>query len=269
MKQKRQKSNFSFRQQGETLELYIYDEIKSDKDKEFNWSTWSYDDPEVSAKKVREILESNSNAKALDIYVNSNGGDVFEAYAMASMIQRFAGYKTCYIDGMAASAASLIPMVCDKVVMASYASMLIHNMWTVACGNAKELRETADMLDELMKSNRQLYLSRFNAGEDKLIELMDNETWLSADEAKSYGLVDEITSKKEEDQSSEDEDEDEEKKPASEGDTDDDDVTEERIREALAGIIVSQKKASSFYARKDVPDVKDKMDFFKRFAEKI
>ena len=263
MKQKRNQPSFSFRQQGETLELYIYDEIKSDNDKEFNWNTWSYDDPEVSAKKVREILESNGNAKALDIYVNSKGGDVFEAYAMASMIQRFAGYKTCYIDGMAASAASLIPMVCDKVVMASYASMLIHNMWTVACGNAKELRETADMLDELMKSNRQLYLSRFNAGEDKLIELMDAETWLSADEAKAYGLVDEITSKKADDSGDEDDD------PLNEEDTDDDDVTEERIREALSGIIVSQKKASSFYARNEVPDVTDKMDFFKRFAEKI
>lgn len=216
----------------------------------------------MSAKKVREILESNGNAKALDIYVNSNGGDVFEAYAMASLIQRFSGYKTCYIDGMAASAASLIPMVCDKVVMASYASILIHNMWTITCGNAKELRETADMLDDLMKSNRQLYLSRFNAGEEKLIELMDNETWLSADEAKAYGLVDEITSKKAEEPENEDED------PLNEEDTDDDDVTEERIREALAGIIVSQKKASSFYARKDVPDLKNKMDFFKRFAEK-
>lgn len=265
MKQKRNQPSFSFRQQGETLELYIYDEIKSDKDKEFNWSTWSYDDPEVSAKKVREILESNGNAKALDIYVNSNGGDVFEAYAMASMIQRFAGYKTCYIDGMAASAASLIPMVCDKVVMASYASILIHNMWTVACGNAKELRETADMLDDLMKSNRQLYLSRFNAGEEKLIELMDAETWLSAEEAKAYGLVDEITSKKAEDPGNEDEDD----NPLNEEDTDDDDVTEERIREALAGIIVSQKKASSVYARKEVPDAKNRMDFFKRFAEKI
>ena len=192
MKQNRKQPIFSFRQSGETLELYIYDEIKSDKDKEFNWETWSYDEPEVSAKKVREILESNGNAKALDIYVNSNGGDVFEAYAMASMIQRFAGYKTCYIDGMAASAASLIPMVCDKVVMASYASILIHNMWTVACGNAKELRETADMLDDLMKSNRQLYLSRFNAGEDKLIELMDAETWMNAKEAVKLGFADEI-----------------------------------------------------------------------------
>lgn len=265
MKQNRKQPIFSFRQSGETLELYIYDEIKSDKDKEFNWETWSYDEPEVSAKKVREILESNGNAKALDIYVNSNGGDVFEAYAMASMIQRFAGYKTCYIDGMAASAASLIPMVCDKVVMASYASILIHNMWTVACGNAKELRETADMLDDLMKSNRQLYLSRFNAGEDKLIELMDNETWLSAEEAKAYGLVDEITSKKAEEPGNEDKDDDQ----LNEEDTDDDDVTEERIREALAGIIVSQKKASSVYARKEVPDAKAKMDFFKRFAEKI
>lgn len=262
MKQNSKQPIFSFRQSGETLELYIYDEIKSDKDKEFNWNTWSYDDPEVSAKKVREILESNSNAKALDIYVNSKGGDVFEAYAMASMIQRFAGYKTCYIDGMAASAASLIPMVCDKVVMASYASILIHNMWTITCGNAKELRETADMLDDLMKSNRQLYLSRFNAGEDKLIELMDNETWLSADEAKAYGLVDEITSKKAEEPENEDEDND----PL---DEDDDDELDEKIREALSGIIVSQKKASSFYARKGVPDAKAKMDFFKRFAEKI
>lgn len=258
MKQNRKQPIFSFRQSGETLELYIYDEIKSDK--EFNWETWSYDEPEVSAKKVREILESNGNAKALDIYVNSNGGDVFEAYAMASLIKRFSGYKTCYIDGMAASAASLIPMVCDKVVMASYASILIHNMWTVACGNAKELRETADMLDDLMKSNRQLYLSRFNAGEDKLIELMDNETWLSADEAKAYGLVDEITSKKAEEPGNE---------AVNEEGTDDDDVTEERIREALAGIIVSQKKASSVYAQKEVPDAKAKMDFFKRFAEKI
>jgi hypothetical protein len=88
-------------------------------------------------------------------------------------------------------------MAGDKVIMPPNTMMMIHNMWTCTCGNAKEHRKVADDLDVMMASNRQAYLEK-SAGkltEDKLIELLDGETWLTAHQCQAYGFADEIPTK--------------------------------------------------------------------------
>lgn len=99
-----------------------------------------------------------------------------------------------YIDALAASIASVIAMSGDAIFMPSNSMMMIHNPYTIAVGNANELRKAADDLDQITKASVASYLAK--AGDkldkDSLKELMDNETWLTADEAVNYGLADEV-----------------------------------------------------------------------------
>ena len=93
---------------------------------------------------------------------------------------------------MAASIASIIAMVGDNIYMPANSMLMIHNPWTYAAGNAIELRKTAEELDKICNSMKTIYLKRFNQTDEKLTELLDSETWLTADEALAYGLCDEV-----------------------------------------------------------------------------
>jgi ATP-dependent Clp protease protease subunit len=108
------------------------------------------------------------------------------------MLKRKKCTKNVYIDGLAASIASVIAMAGDKIIMPSNAMMMIHNAWTYAIGNSKDLRKLADDLDKVNASIRQAYLDKAGdkLDEETLINLMDNETWLTAQECFNYGLCD-------------------------------------------------------------------------------
>ena len=186
------KTNILMKTDENSYDIYFYDEIggKFDWDKFEVIKTSSY---------LKDKLEE-ADGRDLNIYVNSVGGEVFEAYSIISMLQRYEGSKTCYIDGMAASCASLIPIICDKVYVYTYSNIMVHNMWTYAVGNAKELRRVADDLDKFMQSSIDLYMTKFKDTEEKLKELIDEETWLNADECIEFGFADEkIDSKTKED----------------------------------------------------------------------
>jgi ATP-dependent protease ClpP protease subunit len=172
----------------QTADIYIYSTIKGD-----SYSWWDGEvKSETSANTFREKLQEVGDVKNINVYINSEGGSCYEGNAIYSMLQRHSAYKTAYIDGFACSEASIIPMACDKIVMSDNSLMVIHNPWLVACGNAEELRKTADDLDVMASAFRQAYLKRFNQGEEKLIELLDNETYLTATQCIEYGLADEI-----------------------------------------------------------------------------
>lgn len=168
-------------------ELYIYSEI-------IPWE----DEDMTSSASFKKDLEIHSNAKQLKIHINSPGGSVFDGIAIASMIKRFKGETICYVDGLSASIASVITASCDKVIMPSNSMQMIHNALSggFIFANAKEFRKMADDLDKISASIRQSYLSKSNGkvSEEELIELMDKETWLSADECLAYGLCDEVVS---------------------------------------------------------------------------
>lgn len=178
----------------ETLELYIYGDVEGD-----CWDWWRGEviKSETSANSFREELSKHPNVTQINIYINSYGGSVFEGTAIYNQLKRHSAQKTVYIDGFACSVASVIAMAGDKVVMPRNAMMMVHNAFMGACGNPEELRKAADDLEQINKGNRQAYLLKAGdkLSEDRLIELLDNETWLTAEDCINYGFADEYAEK--------------------------------------------------------------------------
>ncbi len=152
---------------------------------------------QTSAQHFREELEKHKNAKFINLYINSTGGNVFEGSAIYSQLKRHNAKVTVYIDGFACSIASVIAMAGDKVIMSENAVMMIHNAWAVAAGNSAQLRKIADDLDVINKANKATYLVKSDGKitPEKLTEMLDNETYLSAEDCMKYGFCDEISSK--------------------------------------------------------------------------
>ena len=174
-----------------TVDIYIYGDVEGDS---YNWWTDEVIESETSANHFRDELAKYPNATQINIYINSYGGSVFEGTAIYNQLRRNPAHKTVYIDGFACSVASVIAMAGDEIVMPRNALMMIHNMWMGAVGNAAELRKAADDLDVINMAGRSAYLAK--AGdklpEAKLIEMMDAETWLTAEDCITYGLADRL-----------------------------------------------------------------------------
>lgn len=175
----------------DTLEMYIYDYIQSGY---YDWWTDEYVESETSSNYFKEELAKYPDAKFINLYVNSNGGDVMEAMAIRNQLKRHPAQKIGYVDGFACSAASFILTACDKVIMYSNTMQMLHNMWTYAMGNYKELRKASDDLEQISIGNRQAYLEKSNGKmtEEQVIEILDHESWLTAQQCLELGLCDEI-----------------------------------------------------------------------------
>lgn len=146
---------------------------------------------DVNSRDVATQLQAVTS-KAIHVKINSYGGSVFTAQAILSTLKRHAANVTVFIDGIAASAATIIAMAGERVVIPSNAMMMIHNPLTWAGGNATDFREYADMLDKIRDSIIAAYQGKTSLSREKLVELMDAETWLSADEAVEFGFADEV-----------------------------------------------------------------------------
>lgn len=173
------------------LDLYIYGDVEGD---ETDWWGDVIRESETSANYFREALSQNPDTKQINIYINSQGGSVFEGTAIYNQLRRHPAHKTVYVDGFACSIASVIAMAGDEVVMPRNALMMIHNMWTIAIGNAAELRKAADDLDVINQAGREAYLAK--AGDkltpEALAKMEDDETWLTAQECIDLGLADKL-----------------------------------------------------------------------------
>jgi ATP-dependent Clp protease, proteolytic subunit ClpP len=145
----------------------------------------------ISAKEVTEYL-ADLDVENINVYINSNGGVVDTAIAINNALRRHKAKVTVNIDGIAASAATLITCAGDTVRMPKNALFMIHNPLTIAMGDSEEMRKQADVLEKYKNSIMETYLQKVNIDKEKLSELMDNESWLSAEEALKYGFIDEI-----------------------------------------------------------------------------
>ena len=166
-----------------THELYIYDEIGPD--------FWGL----ISGKSFADGIKSLKAKKGdtLTVRINSPGGDVFEAKAIGEAIDRWDGPTVAEIDALAASAATLIAAKAQTVRMADSAMFMVHDPWTIKQGNASEFRRTAEVLDKVGGTILDLYEKKTGKPRDELAALItDTETWMTAEEAKSWGFVDEI-----------------------------------------------------------------------------
>ena len=167
----------------------IYGEVISE--------TWKWSDDEVSAYSFKDAIENLGDVTEIIVNINSPGGDVFEGLAIHNILKRHDAKVTVNIDGLCASIASVIAMAGDVIRMPKNALMMIHNAMTSDFGNANELRETANLLDKVTSQLMTTYLDKSESlNEATLKVLLDAETWLTADEAKHYGLVDEVIAEK-------------------------------------------------------------------------
>lgn len=180
--------------QGEAIDLYIYGDVEGDS---YDWWNDEVIESETSANHFREELAKYPNAAEINVYINSNGGSVFEGTAIYNQLRRHPAKKTVYIDGFACSVASVIAMAGDEIVMPKNALMMIHNPWMYTYGNAADLRKAADDLDTIAKGARQAYLTKAGEklDEERLTEMMDAETWLTAEECLNLGLADRYAEK--------------------------------------------------------------------------
>lgn len=171
------------------LELYIYGDVQNNY---FDFATWQEVESDTSAEHFRQELSKFPNVSEIVIYINSQGGSVFEGTAIYNQLKRHPARKVVHIDGFACSIASVVAMAGDEIIMPRNALMMIHNMWRNVTGNAAELRKAADDLDTINAAGRQAYLSKAGdkLSEGRLAAMMDDETWLTAEQCLAYGLAD-------------------------------------------------------------------------------
>ena len=150
----------------------------------------SWFDDDVTPQMFRDELFAGSGP--VTVWLNSPGGDCVAASQIYSMLMDYKGDVTIKIDGIAASAASVIAMAGTKVLMAPTALMMIHNPITMAYGNHDDMQKAIEMLDEVKESIINAYEIKTNLSRAKLSHLMDTETWMNANKAIELGFADDI-----------------------------------------------------------------------------
>ncbi len=165
-----------------SADMILYGTIGSDE--------W-WDD--ICDKTFKEDIANLGEVENINLHINSPGGSVFAAVAIANTLKNHKAKVTAYIDGLAASAATIITSACDVVKMPKNALFMIHNPLTWAYGNKQELEKTGILLDKVKDSILETYLAKAkDKTKEELSALMDEEKWFNAEEAKEYGFIDEI-----------------------------------------------------------------------------
>lgn len=170
----------------DTVDLLLYGEIQSD---------GSYFTGKNSSTSFAEDLNS-CGGKNINLRINSPGGNIFEAQAIYNLLKAYKGRVTAHIDGVCASAATVVACAAESIIMPANSLFMIHNpacyMGDVA--EADELRKTADMLDSTKASIVNVYLAKTKGKltEDEIRFMMDSETWMTSEEALGNGFVDEV-----------------------------------------------------------------------------
>ncbi|RHV33693.1 Clp protease ClpP [Clostridium sp. OM04-7] len=170
--------------------------------------TWYGD--EVTPQLFKDEL--NAGSGNITVWINSLGGDVFAAAQIYNMLRDYKGSVTVKIDGIAASAASVIAMAGNTVCVSPVAMMMIHNPATMAMGEAKDMQKAIVMLNEVKESILNAYESKTGLTRARLSHMMDDETWFNAKKAVELGFADKILFDSDEDEKKK-EPEEPEKKP--------------------------------------------------------
>lgn len=150
----------------------------------FNW----FGIPSTSADDISKALQE-ANGDDVEIYVNSQGGSVYDGYEIYNLLREYSGNVTFKIVGLAASAASFVCMA-GKCLMSPLAQMMIHNSSTSADGPHQTMDSTSNMLQITDHTIAQAYVIKSGKSEDEIRNIMENETWLSANQCKELGLID-------------------------------------------------------------------------------
>ena len=153
----------------------------------------SWFDDDVTPQLFKDEL--NSGSGDITVWINSPGGDCVAAAQIYNMLTNYKENVTVKIDGIAASAASVIAMAGNTVLMSPVSMMMIHNPATAAFGDHAEMQKAIDMLAEVKESIINAYAIKTGLTRAKLSHLMDSETWMDANKAVELGFADDITSR--------------------------------------------------------------------------
>ena len=169
---------YALEKSGDDADLYIFGNITS-----YPWKEKDKDAYGI----VKELRDTE--AKNLNVHINSYGGAVAEGLAIYNTLKNHSAHITTICDGFAGSAASVIFMAGDKRIMNEASLLMIHNAWTYASGNADDLRKEAEDLDKITEASVNAYMSRVSISEEDLKKKMDDETWITAEEAVADGFA--------------------------------------------------------------------------------
>lgn len=175
--------------EGKEATLYVYDQIGRD------W--WSGEG--CTAKDVIDSLQQvkADGATSLAVRILSPGGDVFEGNAIHEALKRCGLKTTAYNDGLCASAATMVALGCERVVAAPTSMWMMHCAWSLAMGNATDMRAMADLLSQLDSTLAGVYADKSGKTSGECLALMQagsDGTWMTAEECKTAGFADEIAS---------------------------------------------------------------------------
>lgn len=179
------KRYYSLAQEGATADIDIYGDITS----------WEWSESDVSAYSLSKRLSELEGVDTINVNINSYGGEVAEGLAIHNALKRHPAKVVTRCDGFACSIASVIFMSGDERIMHDASLLMIHNAWTSVFGaNASELRKQADDLDVITQASKNAYMANVCISEDELTALMDDETWLSAQESLEMGFATSVES---------------------------------------------------------------------------
>ncbi len=172
------KSWFRMKASGEkSADIYIYEEI----------GYWG-----VTARQFASSLKALGDIDHINLRIHSPGGDVFEGIAIYNLLNSHPASKTVYIDGLAASMASVIAMVGNPVIMPENAMMMIHKPWGITGGDANDMRDYADLLDKVEGVLIPSYAKKTGKTPEELAVMLGEETWLTAQECVEHGFADQL-----------------------------------------------------------------------------
>ena len=163
-----------------SADLFFYGDIVSE-----TWQSEWYED-DMAPGDVKKFLDQLDGTENINIHINSGGGSVFGGIAIYNMLRRNNAHKTVYVDGLAASIASVIMMAGDEIVMPKNATVMIHKpsaSYFFATKNADDLRKDAESLDTCQEAIMQTYMTQAKVDKEEIEQKVNDETWLTGEEA--------------------------------------------------------------------------------------
>lgn len=155
---------------------------------------WVYDWLDMEATSPKKVISALNEASESDVevYINSPGGSVFDGSEIYTSLKEHKGNVTGKVVGLAGSAASVIAMASDNLLMSPTSQIMIHNAATGAVGDYRDMEHTAQILRNANQTAANAYMTKTGMAETELLDMMDKETWMTAQQAMHYKMIDEI-----------------------------------------------------------------------------
>jgi len=173
--------DIQIKKRGVDTEILLYEQIG------FDWQT----SEGVTAKQFDEALKGAGSGKIV-VRINSPGGDVWDGIAIYNMLKSTPNHVETVVEGVAASAASIVAMAGDSVRIYPSAQLMIHSAWTIAMGNSSEFRDVADVLEKIDLQLAEIYSAKSGKGPDEFLSIMNKDNYYTAKESIELGLVDSV-----------------------------------------------------------------------------